>query len=114
MDECSSPSHEVWLAVARAAADHRRITTADPSVFYGSDLLRASAEGCASAQRSRALRRGLELAVADDELVDALTSGDPELDDNDARELIEWERDRERRQRELGARIAPDLFGDKD
>ena len=97
--------HETWLAVARAAAEHRRIVGAGDEVFYGDLTLRE--------QRRRA---GVGRADPGDSLarlmwrwgrrrsLDALCSGDPRLEVSEAVELVEWARSRDERLRDLNRR----------
>ena len=68
--------HDGWLALARAAADHRRITSAGDEVFYGDLTLRGTADTHAWAELLCALRFALGAATGREEIVDALCSGD--------------------------------------
>ena len=77
-----------WAQIARAAANRRRILTHDPEIFYGDELLRASAASRARGELARAIRRGLDVAGEDD-VLDALLTADRELDRPDALALIE-------------------------
>jgi hypothetical protein len=102
----------VGLAVARAAADHRRIRSAGDEMFYGDLTLRDTADTHARAELLRALRSALDAATDQEEIVDALRSGDPRLDIGEANELIEWARTRDERLRDLNARLLRGLFGE--
>jgi hypothetical protein len=104
--------HDAWLAVVRAAADHRRITSAGDEVFYGDLTLRGTADTHAWAELLRAIRSALDAATGQEEIVDALCSGDPRLDVVGASELIDWARTRDERLRELNARLLRGLLGE--
>lgn len=104
-----STLHEMWLAVARAAAERRRVTSAGDELFYGDPTLRDSAHGRALGELTRAIRAAK--VVAEEEVVDALCSGDPRLDVVEARELIECAQTGDERLRELNARALRDLLG---
>ncbi|MBV9192636.1 MAG: hypothetical protein JO168_00725 [Solirubrobacterales bacterium] len=103
--------HDAWLAVARAAADHRRITSAGAEVFYGDLTLRETAHRHAWAGLLRALRSALDAPAGQEEIVDALRSGDPRLDVAEANELIEWARTRDEHLCELNARLLRGFLG---
>jgi hypothetical protein len=105
--------HEMWLAVARAAAEHRRIVGAADEVFYGDLTLRASADARAWAELTRAIRRAAEAAAGEEEIVDAMCSGDPQLDVAEAVELVAWARTRDERPRELNQKLLGDLLGEE-
>ena len=104
--------HETWLAVARAAAEHRRIVGAGDAVFYGDLTLRDSAEARAWGAVTRAIRRAGDAAVGEEEIVDALVSGDPRLEVSEAVELVAWARGRDERLRELNQKMLSDLLGE--
>src|SRR5450432_3053946 len=80
---------EIWAAVARAAADHRRIVDAGDEVFHGDLSLRRTGEARAVGELMQAIRRALDVGVAEGELVDALMSGDPSCDFTKALDLLE-------------------------
>jgi hypothetical protein len=103
---------EMWLAVARAAAEHRRVVGAGDAVFYGDLTLRGSADARAWGELIGAIRSALDGAAGEGEIVDALVSGDPRLDVSEAAELIEWARTREQRLRDLNAKILRDVLGE--
>ena len=107
-----STLHDAWLAVARAAADHRRIASAGDEVFYGDLTLRETADTHAWAELLCALRFALDAATGQEEIVDALCSGDPRLDVVEASELIDWARTRDERRRELNARLLRGFLGE--
>ena len=102
---------DAWLGIARAAADHRRITSAGDEMFYGDLTLRDTDDAHAWTELLRALRSALDAATGQEEIVDALRSADPRLDVGEADELIEWARTRDERLRELNARLLRGLFG---
>lgn len=104
--------HDAWLAVARAAADHRRITSVGDQVFYGDLTLRDTADTHAWVELVSALRCALDAEIDREEIVDALRSGDPRLDVAEANELIEWACTRDERLRELNARLLRGLGGE--
>jgi len=104
--------HDAWFAVARAAADHRRITSAGDGVFYGDLTLRDTADTHAWAELLCALRSALDTEIDREEIVDALRSGDPRLDVAEANELIEWARTRDERLREINARLLRGFLGE--
>ncbi len=104
--------HDAWLAVVRAAADHRRITSAGDDVFYGDLTLRETTDTHARAELLCALRFALDAATGQEEIVDALCSGDPRLDVVEASELIDWARTRDERRRELNARLLRGFLGE--
>jgi hypothetical protein len=106
-----SSLHDAWLAVARAAADHRRITAGGDEVFYGDLTLRGTADTRAWAELIRALRVALDAATGQEEIVDALCSGDPRLDIAEANKLIDWARTRDERRRELNERLLRGFLG---
>jgi hypothetical protein len=101
---------EMWLAVARAAAEHRRIVDACDEVFYGDLTLRHSATARASSELNRAICRAAEAAVVEEEIVDALLSGDPRLEVAQAVQLVAWTRSRYERLRELNQKLLGDLL----
>lgn len=109
-----STTREVWLAVARAAADHRRIVGPEDRVFYDDLTLRRTGYAHAWEQRRRAILHGLDAGVPVTELVDALLSGDPRLDHGDAPDLIEWERHRDERLAKLNEWVLRDLFEERE
>jgi hypothetical protein len=104
--------HNAWLAVARAATDHRRITPAGDEVFYGDLTLLATADTHAWAELLCALRSALDVEIDREEIVDALRSGDSWLDPAEANELIEWARTRDERLRELNAWLLGGFLGE--
>ena len=104
--------HEMWLAVARAAAEHRRIVGAGDEVFYGDLTLRGTADARTWGELIRAIQSALDVAAGEGEIVDALLSGDPRLDVSEAAELIEWARTRDERLRDLNAKMLRDLLGE--
>ena len=103
---------DAWLVVARAAADHRRITSVGDEVFYGDLTLRGTADTYAWAELLCALRFALDAATGQEEIVDALCSGDPRHDVVEARELIDWARTRDERRCELNARLLRGFLGE--
>ena len=103
---------EMWLAVARASAEHRRIAEAGDGIFYGDLILRQSADARARGELTRAIRRAAEAAVGEEEIVDALVSGDPRFEISDAVELVAWARARDERVRELNQKLLSDLLGE--
>lgn len=103
---------EMWLAVARTSAEHRRVAEAADAVFYGDLTLRESAEARARRELTRAIRRA-EAAVGEEEIVDALVSGDPRLEVSEAVELVAWARSRDERLRELNQTMLSDLLGEE-
>jgi hypothetical protein len=107
-------TREMWAVVARAAADHRRIVDAGDEVFYGGLSLRRAGEARAGRELMQAIRRGLDVGVAEVELVDALMSGDPSCDFTGALDLLEVPSRREDVMQRLTAEIVRDLFGDDD
>jgi hypothetical protein len=104
---------EMWLVVARAAAEHRRIVEAGDGIFYGDLTLRETAEARAGGELARAIRRAAEAAVGEEEIVDALLSGDPRLEVSEAVELVAWARTRDERLRELNQKMLSDLLGEE-
>jgi hypothetical protein len=104
----------MWAEVARAAADHRRIVAAGDEVFYDDLTLRRTGDAHAWGQLTRAIRRALDARVAEEEILDALMSGDPRSDRAAAIELIEYVRVKDDRLRELDDRILRDMFGERD
>jgi hypothetical protein len=113
MDVDEFTIREMWLVVARAAAEHRRIVGAGDEVFYGDLTLRASADARAWGELTRAIRRAAEAAVGEEEIVDALCSGDPRLEVSEAVELVAWARTRDERLRELNQKLLGDLLGEE-
>jgi hypothetical protein len=105
-------TREMWLAVARASAEHRRVADASAGVFYGDLTLRESADARAAGELTRAICRAAEAAVGEEEIVDALLSGDPRLEVSEAVELVAWARSRDERLRELNQKIVGDLLGE--
>ena len=105
---------EMWAVVARAAADHRRIVDAGDEVFYGDWSLRRSDEAHARSGVTQAIRRALDAGVAEQELVDALMSGDPSCDFLGALDLLEAPRRQDDAMQRLTEEIVRDLFGDDD
>jgi hypothetical protein len=79
----------MWAVVTRAAADHRRIVDAGDEVFYGDLSLRRTGDARAGRELMQAIRRGLDVGVAEADLVNALTSGDPSCDFIEALDLLE-------------------------
>ena len=69
---------ESWLAVARAAAEHRRVAAGDEVFSALRCCVRAPAR--APARLTGAIGRALEADVEQAEIVDALRSGDPGLE----------------------------------
>ena len=104
---------EMWLVVARAAAEHRRVAEAGDGIFYGDLTLRASADARAWGELARAIRRAADAAVGKEEIVDALLSGDPRLEVSEAVELVAWARTRDERLCELNQRMLTDLLGEE-
>jgi hypothetical protein len=104
----------MWAAVARAAADHRRIVDAGDEVFYGDLSLRRTGEARAGGELIHAIRRGLDVGIAQEELVDALITGDPSCDFAEALELLEVPGRRDDAMQQLTERIVRDLLGDDD
>ena len=104
---------EMWLAVARASAEHRRVTEAGDGGFYGDLTLRASADARACGELARAIRLAAEARVGEGEIVDALCSGDPRLEVSEAVELVAWARSRDQRLRELNQKMLSDLLGEE-
>jgi len=104
----------MWAEVARAAADHCRIVGAGDEVFYGDLTLRRTGATHAWGELNRAVRRALDAVVAEEEILDALLSGDPRSDRCEAAELIRFVGMKDERLRELNARILRDLFGERD
>jgi hypothetical protein len=113
MDAHEFTTREMWLVVARAAAEHRRVTEAGDGVFYGDLTLRESADARAWGELIRAIRRAAAARVGEEEIVDALCSGDPRLDVSDAVELVAWARTRDERLRELNRKVLSDLLGEE-
>lgn len=105
---------EMWLRVAKAAADHRRIVSGGDEVFYGDLRLRSTADAHAWRELSTAVRRAIDAQVAEEEILDAALSGDPCLEHTEAVELVQWVRLRDERLRELNARLLGDVFGESD
>jgi len=112
MDAGEFTIREMWLAVARASAEHRRVAEAGDAVFYGDLTLRESADARARSELTRAIRRAAEAAVGEEEIVDALVSGDPRLEVSEAVELVAWARSRDERLRELNQKMVSDLLGE--
>jgi hypothetical protein len=83
-------------------------------LFYGDLTLRDSADACAWGELTRAIRRAVEAAVGEGEIVDALVSVDPGWDRAEALELVEWTSTHEERLQALNARILRDLLGGDD
>jgi hypothetical protein len=106
------PLHEMWLAVARASAEHRRVTEAGDGVFDGDLTLRDSADARAWGELTRAIRRAVEAGVGEAEILDALCSGDPRFEVSEAVELVAWARSRDERLRELNQKVLSDLLGE--
>jgi hypothetical protein len=104
----------MWTVVARASADHRRIVDADDEVFYGDLSLRRTGEDRAGRELTQAIRRAVDVGVAEEELVDALMSGDPSCDFTQALDLLEVPGRRDDIMQRLTAEIVRDLFGDDD
>ncbi len=105
---------EMWLTVARTAAEHRRIVGAGGSIFYGDLSLVRTAEAHAWRELTTAVRRAVDARVDKEEIVDALRTGDPDFHRCDATELIDWVCTREDRLQELNDRILRDIFGEGD
>jgi hypothetical protein len=105
---------EIWAAVARAAADHRRIVDAGDEVFHGDLSLRRTGEARAGGELMQAIRRALDVGVAEGELVDALMSGDPSCDFTKALDLLEAPGRRDDAMQRLTEKIVRDLFGDEE
>jgi len=101
----------MWLRVAKAAADHRRIVGAGDQVFYGDLTLRSTADAHAWHELSTAVRRAIDAQVGEEEILDALLTGDPCLDPTEAIELLRWVRGRNERLRELNAKMLRDVWG---
>jgi hypothetical protein len=74
--------------IARAAANRRRILAHGPEIFYGDELLRATAVRTARGELARAIRRGLDVA-GQHEVLDALLTADRELGCPEALALID-------------------------
>jgi hypothetical protein len=104
---------EMWLAVARASAEHRRVTEAGDGIFYGELTLRGSADARAWGELTRAIRRAADARVGEEEIADALCSGDPRLEVTEAVELVACSRSRDARLRELNQKILSDLLGEE-
>jgi len=104
----------MWVVVARAAADRRRIVDAGDEVFYGDLSLRRTGGDRAGRELMQAIRRALDVGVAEEELVDALMSGDPSCAFPGALELLEVPGRRDDVMQRLTAEIVRDLFGDDD
>jgi hypothetical protein len=113
MDADEFTVREMWLVVARAAAEHRRVTEAGDGIFYGDLTLRESADARACGELTRAIRRAAEAAVGEGEIVDAVCSGDPRLEVTEAVELIEWACTRDERLREFNRKVLSDLLGEE-
>jgi hypothetical protein len=107
------PIRQVWLAVAQASAEHRRVTEASAAIFYDDVTLRNTAIARAWGELTRAIRAAERMAVAEEEVVDALCSGDPRLDVSEAVDLIAWVRSRDERVRELSGKTLADLLGEE-
>jgi hypothetical protein len=105
--------HDTWLAVARAAAEHRRIVGAGDEILYGDLASGDSADARAWSELTRAIRRAAAATVAEDEIVDALCSGDPRLDVTQAVQLVAWASNRDEWLRELNQEIRRDLRGEE-
>jgi hypothetical protein len=105
---------EMWLNIAKTAADHRRIVGAGDEVFYGDLTLRNSATAHAWGEMTRAIRRAIEAGVGEDEILDALLSGDPHSDLAETIELIKFVRIRDERVTELNAQLLRRVLGDGD
>lgn len=103
----------MWLGVAKAAADHRRIVGGGDEVFYGDLRLRSTADAHAWRELSTEVRRAIDAQVGE-EILDALLSGDPSLEHAEAVELVQWVRLGDERLRELNAKLLGDLFGESD
>jgi hypothetical protein len=103
----------VWIAVAQAAAEHRRLLGENRVFFHDITLGPTGGENVWQRQ-SRAITEGLQAGVGDDELLDALITGDPQLGLEGAKELIEFERHWDTRMADLDARVMRDLFGEPD
>ncbi|MDQ2896994.1 MAG: hypothetical protein M3Y09_15335 [Actinomycetota bacterium] len=56
---------------------HRRIVGAGDQVFYGDLTLRSTADAHAWHELSTAVRRAIDAQVGEEEILDALLSGDP-------------------------------------
>jgi hypothetical protein len=105
---------EMWAAVAWAAADHRRIVDGGDEVFYGDLSLRRTGEARAGRELMQAIRRAVDVGVAEKELVDALMSGDPSCDFTEALNLLEAPGRQDDAMRWLTEKIVRDLLGDDD
>src|SRR5438067_1643291 len=110
MDADGVTTREMWLAVARASAERGRVTEAVDGIFYGDLTLRESADARAWCELTRAIRRAADARVGEEEIVDAVCSGDPRLEVSDAVELVAWARTRDERLRELNQTILSDLL----
>src|SRR5689334_2405008 len=102
---------EMWLMVARAASERRRVAEAGDWIFYGDLTLRESADARAWGELTRTIRRAAQ-AVGEEEIVDALCSGDPRLEVSEPVELVAWARTRDERLRELNEKLLGDLLGE--
>jgi hypothetical protein len=104
--------HDTWLEVARAAAEYRRVVGAGDEILYGDRAAADSAGARAWGELTAAIRRAADAAVAEDEIVDALCSGDPRLEVSQAVPLVAWASNRDEWLRELNEEILRDLLGE--